>query len=120
LQLPLECRLVQQMPPQLPTRAKWSREIIMRLNLNTFRKAAMRTTPNTDDHFLAATKLTVRKEGATSERIEPHTLRNSLTEATHVQCAPVRRRLVVSGFRAFPAQPGVIVTNDQINALRDA
>jgi hypothetical protein len=26
----------------------------------------------------------------------------------------------VAGFEPFPARPGVIVTNDQVNALRDA
>jgi hypothetical protein len=37
-----------------------------------------------------------------------------------VPAAAAKARRRVAGFEPFPARPGVIVTNDQVNALRDA
>ena len=83
-------------------------------------KATMRTTLDIDDDLLAATKEMARNEGATAGQIVSRLLRNSLTGAEQAAREPARRRPAVAGFRAFPARPGVVVTNDQVNALRDA
>lgn len=79
----------------------------------------MRTTLDIDDDLLAAAKEMARNEGATAGQIVSRLLRNSLTGAERVARSSARRSPTVAGFRAFPARPGVVATNDQVNALRD-
>ena len=80
----------------------------------------MRTTPDIDDDILLAAKEMARLEGATAGQVVSRLLRNSLTGASTVSRPARARRQAVAGFRPFPAKPGVVTTNDQVNALRDA
>jgi len=68
----------------------------------------MRTTLDIDDDLLAVVKELARREGATVEHVVSRLLRRSLTGGS------------VAGFIPFSAKPGVMATNDQVNALRDA
>ena len=82
----------------------------------------MRTTLDIDDDLLAAAKELARRDGGSTGAVVSRLLRRSLTgaDATPTQAGsrkPVRR---VAGFVPFPAKPGVVVTNEQVNALRDA
>lgn len=81
----------------------------------------MRTTIDIDDDLLAATKELARREGRTAGEVVSRLLRRSLTgqdqPATGTAPTSVRR---VAGFKPFPARPGVVTTNAQVNALRDA
>jgi hypothetical protein len=73
----------------------------MRANPPAFQKATMQTTLGINADFLAAANET----GGNTEL---------------VAAAPARPSAPVSGFVASPARPGVLMTNDQVNALRDA
>ena len=79
----------------------------------------MRTTLDIDDDLLAATKEMARKEGATAGQVVSRLLRNSLTGTASVSRSGRTHRPAVAGFQPFPAKPGVITTNDQVDALRD-
>ncbi len=78
----------------------------------------MRTTLDIDDDLLAAAKEIARIEGATAGQVVSRLLRHSLTGAVP---APRRGTRVagVAGFEPFAARPGVVTTNEQVNALRD-
>ena len=79
----------------------------------------MRTTLEIDDDLLAAAKELARREGATAGQIVSRLLRSSLTGVT--AAAPKRSRArTVAGFVPFPARAGVVATNEQVDALRDA
>ncbi|MEP7294580.1 MAG: CopG family transcriptional regulator [Burkholderiales bacterium] len=79
----------------------------------------MRTTLEIDDDLLAAAKELARREGATAGQIVSRLLRSSLTGAP--ASAPRRSRAkAIAGFVPFPAKAGVVVTNEQVDALRDA
>ena len=81
----------------------------------------MRTTLDIDDDLIAAAKELARRQGATTGQVVSRLLRQSLTG----QGAPVARRSskgqrAVAGFEPFAAKPGVVATNDHVNALRDS
>ena len=80
----------------------------------------MRTTLDIDDDLLAATKEIARKEGATAGQVVSRLLRNSMTGAALLARPGRGRRAAVAGFQPFPAKPGVVTTNEQVNAMRDA
>ncbi|MBC7735539.1 MAG: hypothetical protein H7306_27240 [Bacteriovorax sp.] len=80
----------------------------------------MRTTLDIDDDLLAATKEMARHEGATAGQVVSRLLRNSLTGSASVARPARGRRVAVAGFEPFAAKPGVVVTNEQVDALRDA
>ena len=80
----------------------------------------MRTTLDIDDDLLAAAKELARHEGATAGQIVSRLLRRSLTGGVTATTAGRKRSKAVAGFVPFPAKPGVVTTNDQVNALRDA
>ena len=80
----------------------------------------MRTTLDIDDDLLAAAKEMARKEGATAGQVVSRLLRDSLTGAASASRSGRLRRPAVAGFEPFPARPGVVTTNDQVDALRDA
>ncbi|MEO6407969.1 MAG: CopG family transcriptional regulator [Burkholderiaceae bacterium] len=81
----------------------------------------MRTTLDIDDDLLAAAKEMARREGATAGRVVSRLLRESLTGAGSVaRSARSGRSPAVAGFRPFPAKPGVVTTDEQVNALRDS
>jgi Arc/MetJ family transcription regulator len=109
-----------QHPLKMHPRSERSQEIIMGINLNTQRKASMRTTLEIDDDLIAAAQVMVQKEGATCGHIVSRLLRKALTVSERAAQMPARRGPAVTGFCAFHAIPGVIGTNEQINALRDA
>lgn len=80
----------------------------------------MRTTLDIDDDLLAAAREMARHEGATAGQVVSRLLRHSLTGAGSVPRAARARRANVSGFEPFPAKPGVVTTNGQVDALRDS
>lgn len=82
----------------------------------------MRTTLDIDDDLLAAAKEIARRESSTAGQVISRLLRHSLTGAgSEVGTARSRsRRAGVAGFVPFPARPGVLVTNEQVDRLREA
>ncbi len=80
----------------------------------------MRTTLDIDDDLLAAAKELARREGATAGQVVSRLLRRSLTGGSTSAASAKTRPKAVAGFVPFPAKPGVMTTNDQVNALRDA
>jgi len=83
---------------------------------------AMRTTLDIDDDLLAAAKELARREGRTAGAVVSTLLRRSLTGQgpSTVRSSPAHAARRVAGFEPFPARPGVVTTNDLVNALRDA
>jgi hypothetical protein len=80
----------------------------------------MRTTLEIDDDLLAAAKELARREGITAGQVVSRLLRRSLTGADLSSTKAGNSRRAVAGFRPFPAKPGVVTTNEQVDALRDA
>lgn len=79
----------------------------------------MRTTLDIDDDLLAAAKEVARREGSTAGAVVSRLLRRSLTgEDPAAPKKPAAR--CVAGFEPFPARPGVITMDAQVNALREA
>jgi hypothetical protein len=78
----------------------------------------MRTTLDIDDDLLLAAKEIARRERSTAGRVVSRLLRRSLTGAD--PAAPRARRAAVAGFAPFPARAGVVVTNEQVDRLREA
>jgi hypothetical protein len=79
----------------------------------------MRTTLDIDDDLLVATKEIARSEGVTAGQVVSRLLRNALTGSASVARPARGRRVAVAGFEPFAAKPGVVVTNEQVDALRD-
>ncbi len=81
----------------------------------------MRTTLDIDDDLLAAAKEIARHEQTTAGEVVSRLLRRSLT-GSGVQAPPrsARTKRAVAGFVPFPALPGVLVTNEQVDRLREA
>jgi len=80
----------------------------------------MRTTLDIDDDLLAVAKELARREKTTAGQVVSRLLRRSLTGADSAPVAKRARRVPVAGFQPFPARPGVVATNEQVDALRDA
>jgi Arc/MetJ family transcription regulator len=80
----------------------------------------MRTTLDIDDDLLAAAKELARRERSTAGRVVSRLLRHSLAGAVAPKVATRSRRAAVAGFQPFPARAGVVTTNEQVDALRDA
>jgi len=81
----------------------------------------MRTTIDIDDDLLAAAKELARREGISAGAMVSRILRRSLTGIdAEVPPARTARAKPEAGFCPFPARPGVVVTNEQIDALREA
>lgn len=81
----------------------------------------MRTTLDIDDDLLAAAKELARREGRTAGAVVSSLLRSSLTgQRAAASRSPGRAARSVAGFEPFAARAGVVTTNDQVNALRDA
>lgn len=80
----------------------------------------MRTTLDIDDDLLSAAKELARREGATAGQVVSRLLRHSLTGVQMaVPSSTAAPKKAVAGFQPFPLQPGVVITNEQVNALRD-
>jgi Arc/MetJ family transcription regulator len=75
----------------------------------------MRTTLDIDDDVLAAAKERARLRKVSAGRMVSDLLRQALSGSTGQD---ETRQRGVAGFRPFDAR-GVIVTNDDIDALRD-
>ena len=82
----------------------------------------MRTTLDIDDDLLAAAKELARRDGGSTGAVVSRLLRRSLTGADDSPARAGSRKAArrVAGFEPFPAKPGVVATNEQVNALRDA
>lgn len=80
----------------------------------------MRTTLDIDDDLLVAAKELARRERSSAGKVVSRLLRQSLTSAGPVPTKARRRTPSVAGFDPFPATPGVVVTDDDVNALREA
>jgi len=80
----------------------------------------MRTTLEIDDDVLATAKELARRERSSAGSVLSRLARQALTgaEASATRARPGRPR-AVGGFEPF-ASRGVVVSNDQVNALRDA
>jgi hypothetical protein len=79
----------------------------------------LRTTLDIDEDLLAAAKELARREGSTAGQVVSRLLRQSLTGQTAPPPTVRSPRRVVAGFRPFAAKPGVVATNEQVDALRD-
>ena len=79
----------------------------------------MRTTLDIDDDVLAAAKELARHEGATAGQIVSRLLRRSLT-GLGAAMVTTERTAAVAGFSPFAPRPGVVTTQSDVNALRDA
>jgi len=79
----------------------------------------MRTTLDIDDDVLAAAKELAHRENSSAGRIVSRLLRDVLTQGAIRADAKSRAGKQVGGFRPLPAGNRV-VTNEQVNALRDA
>lgn len=79
----------------------------------------MRTTLDIDADLVAAAKELARREGSTAGAVVSRLLRRALT-GLDAPAAPVRAARSVAGFRPFAARPGVVATNEQVDALREA
>ncbi len=81
----------------------------------------MRTTLDIDDDLLAAAKELARRQGGTTGQVVSRLLRHSLTGGGTPAARQGGRKAVrrVAGFEPFAAKPGVVATDEQVNALRD-
>ena len=82
----------------------------------------MRTTLDIDDDLLSAAKEIARRERSSAGEVVSRLLRRALTGTGGENPAPVyaaRRLAPVAGFVPFSAPPGVVVTDEQVNRLRD-
>ena len=82
----------------------------------------MRTTLDIDDDLLLAAKELARREGATAGEVVSRLLRRSLTGAGAAVLAKSSRsrRRGVAGFVPFDGPAGVVVTDEQVERLREA
>lgn len=80
----------------------------------------MRTTLDIDDDLLAVAKDLARRERSSAGKVVSRLLRRSLTGAEPAGGKPRSRRRSVAGFVPFPARPGLVITNEEVDALRDS
>jgi len=78
----------------------------------------MRTTLDIDDDVLAAAKELAHRENSSAGRVVSRLLRDMLTQGASRKDAAKGASTSVGGFRPLPAGNRV-VTNEQVNALRD-
>ena len=81
----------------------------------------MRTTLDIEDDVLRAAKELARSGHTTAGRIISDLVRRALTQhlpAVSVGATKVAEPAAVHGFRPFPSR-GVVVTNEQVDQLRD-
>ncbi len=79
----------------------------------------MRTTLDIDDDVLATAKELARRERSSAGLVLSRLAREALIGAHVPKGAATRRRQSVGGFVPFESR-GVVVSNDAVNALRDA
>jgi len=79
-------------------------------------RSVMRTTLDIEDDVLAAAKELAQRQGISAGKVVSSLLRSALTGAA----APQRSDApVVAGFRPFSASDQHLVSNEQIDKLRD-
>ena len=79
----------------------------------------MRTTLDIEDDVLAAARELARRQGTTAGQMVSRLLRAALSGAASTGQASAEAPPGVAGFRPFQARAGVVVTNEQIDQLRD-
>jgi len=80
----------------------------------------VRTTLDIDDDLMAAAKELARRERSSAGKVVSRLLRQSLTSTRPAAPKAPRGTHSVAGFDPFPALPGVVVTDEDVNALREA
>jgi hypothetical protein len=78
----------------------------------------VRTTLDIEDDVLAAARELARRQGLSAGQMVSRLLRSALSGASR-DLAPAASPPAVGGFRPFPSQAGHVVTNEQIDQLRD-
>jgi hypothetical protein len=81
---------------------------------------ALRTTLDIDDDLMAAAKELARREHSSAGKVVSRLLRQSLTSAHATGAGSAGSPRAVAGFKPFAARPGIVVTDAEVNALRDA
>ncbi|MCP9908555.1 hypothetical protein KBZ15_01305 [Cyanobium sp. BA20m-p-22] len=79
----------------------------------------MRTTLDIEDDVLAAARELARRQGTTAGQVVSRLLRAALSGAPSTGPAAAGAPPSVAGFRPFQARAEVVVTNEQIDQLRD-
>ncbi|QPN70937.1 hypothetical protein [Synechococcus sp. CBW1108] len=79
----------------------------------------MRTTLDIEDDVLAAARELARRQGTTAGQVVSRLLRAALSGAPSTGQAAAEAPPSAAGFRPFQARAGVVVTNEQIDQLRD-
>ena len=79
----------------------------------------MRTTIDIEDDVLAAAKEMASQQRVSAGTVISRLLRQAMSGASGSGQTPAEVQRSVAGFQPFPAQ-GVLITNAQIDALRDA
>ncbi len=79
----------------------------------------MRTTLDIEDDVLAAARELARRQGTTAGQMVSRLLRAALSGAASTGQAEAGTTVSVAGFRPFHARAGAVVTNEQIDQLRD-
>jgi hypothetical protein len=79
----------------------------------------MRTTLDIEDDVLAAARELARRQGTTAGQMVSRLLRAALSGAAATGQTPAEASPGVAGFRPFQARGGAVVTNEQIDQLRD-
>jgi len=80
----------------------------------------VRTTLDIDDDLMVAAKELARRERSSAGKVVSRLLRQSLTSNAPATPKAPRRARSVAGFEPFPALPGAVVTDEDVNALREA
>ena len=81
--------------------------------------APVRTTLDIEDDVLAAAKELARLQGISAGTMVSRLLRAALSGSAAPGLTPAPQPPEGGVFRPFPAQPGQLVTNEQIDRLRD-
>jgi hypothetical protein len=76
----------------------------------------MRTTLDIEDDVLAAAKELAQRQGVSAGKVVSRLLRSALTGKAPAQTSGAE---VVAGFRPFAASDQHLVSNEQIDQLRD-
>jgi hypothetical protein len=79
----------------------------------------MRTTMDIEDDVLAAAKELARLQGTSAGTMVSRLLRAALSGSAAPGLTPVPQPSEGGVFRPFPAEGGRLVSNEQINRLRD-
>jgi hypothetical protein len=80
---------------------------------------SVRTTLDIEDDVLAAAKELARRQGTSAGQVVSRLLRAALNGSGLPGLPTGESPPTVAGFRPFAAQAGQVVTNEQIDQLRD-